>query len=89
MSDQAQVLQNPLREGLIGERVPLPCTMVIFGASGDLTKRKLVPALYSLARDRLLPAPPWALSKTELSMAYVPTALWAPPPNYCPRRRRQ
>jgi glucose-6-phosphate 1-dehydrogenase len=31
--------------------------MVIFGASGDLTKRKLVPALYSLARDRLLPSP--------------------------------
>ena len=30
--------------------------MVIFGASGDLTKRKLVPALYSLARDRLLPS---------------------------------
>ncbi len=57
MSDQAQALQNPLREGLVGERVPLPCTMIIFGASGDLTKRKLVPALYSLARDRLLPAP--------------------------------
>jgi glucose-6-phosphate 1-dehydrogenase len=48
--------QNPLREGLQGERVPAPCTMVIFGASGDLTKRKLVPALYSLARDRLLPS---------------------------------
>jgi glucose-6-phosphate 1-dehydrogenase len=48
--------QNPLREGLSGERVPAPCTMVIFGASGDLTKRKLVPALYSLARDRLLPS---------------------------------
>src|SRR5688572_9177913 len=29
--------------------------MVIFGASGDLTRRKLVPALYSLARERLLP----------------------------------
>jgi glucose-6-phosphate 1-dehydrogenase len=29
--------------------------MVIFGASGDLTKRKLVPALYNLARERLLP----------------------------------
>src|SRR5690349_11947016 len=29
--------------------------MVIFGASGDLTRRKLVPAIYSLARDRLLP----------------------------------
>jgi glucose-6-phosphate 1-dehydrogenase len=47
---------NPLREGLGGERVPAPCTMVIFGASGDLTKRKLVPALYSLGRDRLLPS---------------------------------
>src|SRR5687767_484592 len=49
-------MENPLREGLTGERVPQPCTMVIFGASGDLTKRKLVPALYSLARDRLLPS---------------------------------
>jgi glucose-6-phosphate 1-dehydrogenase len=33
-----------------------PCTMVIFGASGDLTKRKLLPALYNLARKKLLPA---------------------------------
>jgi glucose-6-phosphate 1-dehydrogenase len=48
-------MANPLREGLQGERIPPPTTMVIFGASGDLTKRKLVPALYSLARDRLLP----------------------------------
>src|SRR5262249_41600866 len=32
-----------------------PCAMVIFGASGDLTKRKLLPALVNLARDRLLP----------------------------------
>ena len=31
-----------------------PCVMVIFGASGDLTKRKLLPALYNLSRDRLL-----------------------------------
>src|SRR5262247_2457065 len=31
-----------------------PCVMVIFGASGDLTKRKLVPALYNLAKDNLL-----------------------------------
>jgi glucose-6-phosphate 1-dehydrogenase len=46
---------NPLREGLTSERVPEPHVMVIFGASGDLTKRKLVPALYSLARERLLP----------------------------------
>jgi glucose-6-phosphate 1-dehydrogenase len=47
---------NPLREGLSRERVPPPCVMVIFGASGDLTRRKLVPALYSLARDRQLPS---------------------------------
>ncbi|MEW5850300.1 MAG: glucose-6-phosphate dehydrogenase [Myxococcota bacterium] len=45
---------NPFREGLTQERIPEPCTVVIFGASGDLTKRKLVPALYSLARDRML-----------------------------------
>src|SRR5438128_67253 len=49
------VAGNPLREGLVEQRIPEPCAMVIFGASGDLTKRKLVPALYSLARDRMLP----------------------------------
>jgi glucose-6-phosphate 1-dehydrogenase len=32
-----------------------PCLMVIFGAAGDLTKRKLVPALYNLAKAQLLP----------------------------------
>ena len=31
-----------------------PCTMVIFGATGDLTKRKLFPALYQLAAEHLL-----------------------------------
>ena len=31
-----------------------PCAMVIFGASGDLTKRKLIPALYNLAKENLL-----------------------------------
>src|SRR5437899_8258467 len=31
-----------------------PCVMVIFGGSGDLTKRKLIPALYNLARDHFL-----------------------------------
>ena len=34
---------------------PAPCVMVIFGASGDLTKRKLIPALCNLALDNLLP----------------------------------
>ncbi len=32
-----------------------PCLMVIFGGSGDLTQRKLIPALYNLRRDELLP----------------------------------
>ena len=56
MSGAQPQSENPLREGLVGERQPEPCAMVIFGASGDLTKRKLVPALYTLARERLLPA---------------------------------
>jgi len=49
------VESNPLSEGLRQGRVPLPCVVVIFGATGDLTKRKLVPALYALAADGLLP----------------------------------
>jgi glucose-6-phosphate 1-dehydrogenase len=32
-----------------------PCALVLFGASGDLTKRKLIPALYNLVREKLLP----------------------------------
>lgn len=46
---------NPLREGGRLERTPAPASMVIFGATGDLTHRKLIPALYNLAVDRLLP----------------------------------
>ncbi len=38
------------------ERVPEPAILVIFGASGDLTKRKLLPALYHLQQNHLLPA---------------------------------
>ena len=46
---------NPLLEGLELARSPEPCALVIFGASGDLTRRKLFPALYALAYRRLLP----------------------------------
>jgi glucose-6-phosphate 1-dehydrogenase len=46
---------NPLAEGLRLRRRPDPCALVIFGASGDLTRRKLLPALYALAYRRLLP----------------------------------
>src|SRR5688572_19133785 len=47
---------NPLREGLASRPVPQPCTVVIFGASGDLTYRKLIPAVYNIAVDGDLPA---------------------------------
>jgi glucose-6-phosphate 1-dehydrogenase len=47
--------ENPLLEGLTLRRTPEPCALVIFGASGDLTRRKLFPALYSLALRGLLP----------------------------------
>ena len=47
---------NPLRGGLRLSRTPEPATLVIFGGSGDLTTRKLMPALYDLAHQRLLPA---------------------------------
>src|SRR5438270_7458664 len=53
--EQKQQEQNPLLEGLQVRATPDPCILVIFGASGDLTKRKLFPALYSLAFRRLLP----------------------------------
>jgi glucose-6-phosphate 1-dehydrogenase len=46
---------NPFRAGLETELTPAPCVFVIFGASGDLTRRKLIPALYNLAVSRLLP----------------------------------
>ncbi len=47
---------NPLREGLRLVRIPEPATLVLFGGSGDLAGRKLLPALYNLALQRLLPA---------------------------------
>jgi len=47
-------LVNPLREGIRLQRTPDPCVMVIFGASGDLTQRKLIPALFYLSRERML-----------------------------------
>jgi glucose-6-phosphate 1-dehydrogenase len=49
------IAPNPLREGMPEEKAPPPTALVIFGASGDLTRRKLVPAVYNLALSRLLP----------------------------------
>jgi glucose-6-phosphate 1-dehydrogenase len=47
--------ENPLADGLVLRRTPDPCALVIFGASGDLAHKKLMPALYALALRRLLP----------------------------------
>src|SRR5688500_3363211 len=48
------VAENPLVEGL--ERLPVhPTTLVIFGGTGDLTHRKLLPAVYNLAHEGALP----------------------------------
>ncbi|HEX2303479.1 MAG TPA: glucose-6-phosphate dehydrogenase, partial [Gaiella sp.] len=48
-------MPNPLERGLGVRPTPDPCALVVFGASGDLTKRKLFPALYALAYRGLLP----------------------------------
>ena len=53
MTDKEQ--SNPLREGLSMRAVPQPCAIVIFGATGDLTHRKLIPALYNIAADGEMP----------------------------------
>jgi len=53
---EQSLVENPLRAGQATLRTAPPATMVIFGASGDLTRRKLVPALYNLALEHLLPA---------------------------------
>ncbi len=46
---------NPLREGLRLERMPDPAVFVLFGATGDLAHRKVIPALFQLWRTNLLP----------------------------------
>jgi glucose-6-phosphate 1-dehydrogenase len=48
--------ENPLHENSRLNKIAEPCIMVIFGATGDLTSRKLLPALYNLMQDGELPA---------------------------------
>jgi glucose-6-phosphate 1-dehydrogenase len=57
-----------------GERTPEPCIVVIFGASGDLTKRKLLPALYHLDQAGLLPESfaVVGVARRDLSATFVP-----------------
>lgn len=55
-AESSKVFQNPLEEVVYDKKIAEPCILVIFGATGDLTARKLLPALYNLARDNQLPA---------------------------------
>jgi glucose-6-phosphate 1-dehydrogenase len=48
--------RNPLTAGLSQTLIPQPCSLVIFGGAGDLSGRKLLPAVYNLALDGVLPA---------------------------------
>jgi glucose-6-phosphate 1-dehydrogenase len=52
----AEDQRHPFLQGLSKHRGAPPTVVVIFGASGDLTSRKLIPAVYNLAADNLLPA---------------------------------
>src|SRR5882757_713038 len=56
------------------ERTPDPCIVVIFGASGDLTKRKLLPALYHLEQQGLLPEEftVVGVARRDLSATFAP-----------------
>lgn len=50
-----ETVQNPLQESFQAVKNAEPCILVIFGATGDLTARKLLPALYNLSREGQLP----------------------------------
>src|ERR1700679_846214 len=52
---QVTISPEELKASQHSERAPDPCIVVIFGASGDLTKRKLLPALYHLEQAGNLP----------------------------------
>jgi glucose-6-phosphate 1-dehydrogenase len=59
---------NPLMQGLNSEKPMIPCAMVIFGAHGDLTKRKLIPALWALYSEGLLPHNFYVVGMSRTSM---------------------
>ncbi len=55
-SQEMTVSDNPLVEEIFSPQTPDPCILVIFGATGDLTARRLVPALFNLSHEGQLPA---------------------------------
>ena len=54
-ASRAKAAENVLRQGLRLEKVPDPSVLVLFGATGDLAHRKVIPAMYHLWRTNLLP----------------------------------
>ena len=68
------VLEAPAAVPSKAERKPDPCLVVIFGASGDLTKRKLLPALYHLQQSSLLPEDfaVVGVARRDLSATFAP-----------------
>ena len=55
MRPETDESRHPFLKGLSKHRGAPPTVVVIFGASGDLTARKLVPAIFNLGVDNLLP----------------------------------
>ena len=68
---QAAVAVEGERIGRCGD----PCVMVIFGAAGDLTRRKLIPSLYNLAKYNLLAVPVVDEEKRLLGIVTVDDAI--------------
>ncbi|MDP1879699.1 MAG: glucose-6-phosphate dehydrogenase [Parachlamydiaceae bacterium] len=56
MTPESQPFMNPLIDSNRSQKIAESCILVIFGATGDLTARKLIPALYNLAREGQLPS---------------------------------
>src|SRR5256714_13116556 len=56
MAPQTQTQETPLTAGTSKALLPQPCVLVIFGAAGDLAWRKLLPAVYNLNVDGVLPS---------------------------------
>jgi glucose-6-phosphate 1-dehydrogenase len=65
----ASDLQEYVPTGSSQTRKPQSCVLVIFGASGDLTKRKLIPALYNLALEKRLPERFWVVGFARSDMS--------------------
>ena len=54
--DRPTLDENPLRAGVASNRISDPCSIVFFGASGDLMKRMLLPAMYNLRLGDIMPS---------------------------------